>query len=136
MRLDRNLNKDGKGKYALINLRKMPNPVEGTYENGHPDQLRCPFCFVWVKRLRNHFSVKHDYVEWGDKPHNEFFVIKLKDYFSKGALKGYREAIVKWLKKNSYPGGQEDKKLQPYMKDIKEMEERTGKDHPGCKIPD
>jgi hypothetical protein len=36
MKLDRNVNKDGKGKYALINLRT--NKVEWGFQ-GHPDEF-------------------------------------------------------------------------------------------------
>lgn len=71
MRLDRNANPDGKGKYALIKLRvddirhriKIPNLVTA--------------------------AVLVDAIDLGDKPETEFFVIRLKDKNAANALMAY-----------------------------------------------
>ena len=74
MQLDRNLNPDGKGKYALINLRK----IEG-----------CPRTPL---ELAAAILAHPDCVEWGcvGAP-DEFWLIKLKDRFAQGALRAYAD---------------------------------------------
>lgn len=72
MHLDRNLSKDGKGKYALINLRKIPgNP-------NTPEELAAAI-------LANPECVEFGRV--GDP--DEFFLIKLKDVHAEVALEAY-----------------------------------------------
>jgi len=72
MRLDRNLNKDGKGKYALIKLRAIPgNP--STPEELAAAILAHPEC-----------------VDWGERhSDSEFFVLRLKDKYAAPALLAY-----------------------------------------------
>jgi len=71
MKLDRNINADGKGKYALIKLRTAlirvaANP--GLMEFSRAD------------------------VDFGDTPETDFFVIRLKDKYAGAALHAYAEA--------------------------------------------
>lgn len=69
MKLDRNINPSGKGKYALINLRKIPGAPR-TAEELAASILANPEC-----------------VEFGmvGSP-DEFWVIKLKDRYAGRAL--------------------------------------------------
>jgi hypothetical protein len=69
MRLDRNVNVDGRGKYALINLRKAT-----------PDIVDESVC------------VPEFAVTWGGD--DQFFVIKYKDKFAAAALAAYAAAIA------------------------------------------
>lgn len=69
MRLDRNVNPDGKGKYALIKLRKC-NPIANDPSGG-------TLCFP------------AEAVDFGDTPDSEFFVIRLKDKYAPAALAAY-----------------------------------------------
>jgi hypothetical protein len=74
MKLDRNINPDGRGKYALINLRKTAVPLEVIAMAVTPG-LHTPLP-----------------VELGDTPESEFFIIKLKDKYAAPALIAYAQA--------------------------------------------
>ncbi len=78
MQLDRDINPDGKGKYALLNLRKIP---------GDP---RTP------EELAAAILAHPEAVEWGCVgQQDEFFVVKLKDKYAGAALHAYaREALT------------------------------------------
>lgn len=107
MRLDRNTNQKGKGKYALINLRRAA-PF------GDNMDVRAAFKVLdW-----------HGLIDWGDVgSKDEFFVIKLCDEFSQNALLQYSlTANVEGLRE--------------YAQDVLEMAKRAGADSPFCKKPD
>lgn len=77
MKLDRNLNPTGKGKYALINMRKI---------DGDP---RTP------EELAAAILAHPEAVEWGETGgDNEFWLIKLKDQYAQAALVAYAEAAA------------------------------------------
>lgn len=78
MKMDRNLNADGRGKYALLNLRRVS-------ENGAPE-------------VREALDVLTEagVLEWGFVgDQDEFFVMKLKDINAPGGLVGYAESAAK-----------------------------------------
>lgn len=72
MKLDRNLNPDGRGKYALVLMREETT--------------------LW-KRIHNHgldkVLVSTNAIDFGSNPDTEFFVIRLKDKFAAPALLAY-----------------------------------------------
>lgn len=72
MKLDRNVNPDGKGKYALIQLR-VDHPVYHTQPMADG------------RIIRIHPSA----VDYGDNPDTAFFVIRLKDKYAAAALRAY-----------------------------------------------
>lgn len=76
MQLDRNENSDGKGKYAIVNLRKV---------DGNPKS---------AQDLVEAISKNPESVEFGktNSP-DEFWVIKLKDKYATTALQAYADAI-------------------------------------------
>lgn len=74
MKLDRNINADGKGKYAIIKLRGLD------IENNLDVQLA-------LETLE-----KHQALDWGNTPQTEFFLIRLKDKYAEAALLGYASA--------------------------------------------
>lgn len=77
MKLDRNINKSGKGKYAVINLRKIPSDPRNAEE------------------LANAIKSNPECVEFGvvgEK--DEFWLIKLRDRFAKDALIAYADATA------------------------------------------
>lgn len=79
MRLDRNVNPDGRGKYALIHLRKL---------NDVPNRSKRKLCRALD------FLNEHELVAWGgDNPRDQFFVLKYKDMFAADALLAYANAI-------------------------------------------
>lgn len=79
MKLDRNANPDGTGKYALLNLRKKPQP-------GSQAEAA-------IKLL-----AKQGYLTFGNEtPTDQFFVMKYKDQFTADGLAGYADAVDKYL---------------------------------------
>ncbi len=75
MKLDRNVNADGRGKYALVRLRTV-----------EPDGK-----IWWMLKGLEMFGV----LDWGDrgKP-DEFFIIRLKDEYAQHALRAYAAAAM------------------------------------------
>lgn len=76
MRLDRNVNTDGRGKYALIKLRSTGELTPALMEDGAK------------------FVIDPDHVDFGDTPETDFFTIRLKDKFAGPALRAYAEAAM------------------------------------------
>jgi hypothetical protein len=73
MKLDRNQNDDGKGKYALVRLRKIEEGSEAA---------------ALLIRL-----AELGHVDWGTVgSQDEFFVVKLRDRYAAAAIKGYSDA--------------------------------------------
>lgn len=72
MKLDRETHPDKRGKYALIKLRGTT--AFRTTEDGH-------------------VLVPQDAIDYGDWPHSEFFVIRVRDTFAVGAIRGYANEI-------------------------------------------
>ena len=70
MRLDRNMNADGRGKYALLKLRQLEEfrGADGSFSMDITDAIS--------------LLVKYGILDWGDKPETEFFVIHLKDKYA------------------------------------------------------
>lgn len=108
MKLDRNINQSGKGKYALINLRKIPSDPRT------PEDLAAAI-------LANPECVEFGMVGSPD----EFWVIKLKDRYANRALVGYAKAIDL-----DAEGDQE------YALEVSQLANRSGLAHPNCKRPD
>lgn len=77
MKLDRNINPTGKGKYALINLRRIPGDPR-TPEALAAAILANPKC-----------------VEFGEAyGPSEFWLTKLKDQYAEPALRAYVRAAM------------------------------------------
>ena len=70
MKLDRNINPDGRGKYALLNLRDTDLRL---------DEIK----------VRLTEALGPGVLEFGDNDQTEFFVIKLKDKYAAEALATY-----------------------------------------------
>jgi len=75
MKLDRNLNPGGKGKYALVNLRKIP---------GDPRTAQDVAAAIFVNPECIQFGIVGE--------PDEFWLIKLKDKYAAAALVAYAEA--------------------------------------------
>ena len=79
MRLDRNINANGRGKYALIKLRAIPHdPDWGGIPRG-----------IWnaIRTLEN-----AGVWDWGHTEDSEFFVIRLKDVNAAQGLAAYADS--------------------------------------------
>ena len=78
MRLDRNTNPDGTGKYALVNMRRL--------RQLSPDNQR-------VANDMLHSLAEMGVLTYGNEtPADQFFVLKYKDPFAFAALLAYAEA--------------------------------------------
>lgn len=107
MNIDRNINQTGKGKYILINNRKIPG------------NLRTP------QELAAAILANPECVEFGlVRDPNEFFVIKLKDRYAGRALSAYANAV------DLDPEGDRE-----YAIAVTEIANRSGLFHPQCKRP-
>ena len=113
MRLDRNINEGGRGKYALLKLRKLDDfrdPAD-------------PFAEV-APKIANAITTLADagILDWGNKPDSEFFVMRLKDKYAADALEAYAAAAI-----------EDDPE---YAGEVRDMADRAGPHSPWCKKPD
>ena len=106
MKLDREINEDGKGKYALIQLRKV--------EVGSR-------CWKMLEELH-----AEGVLEWGcvGDP-DEFFVIKLRDRYADSGICGYRQAVQKEAGRNANDDAK-FKDLTEYARALLDLEGRAG----------
>ena len=115
MKLDRNVNKDGKGKYAVVRLREIEKGTEA---------------YALLQRLH-----ELGHLDWGrvGDP-DEFFVIKLRDKYSSAAIQGYSDAVMtdaaKQVSIAKYDG------LVKYALEVQRLGERAGALSEFCKEPD
>lgn len=111
MKLDRNIDGTGRGKYGLINNRKLRQIVTG---DSLSDATRVDHAITVL--------IEAGVIEWGATgTEGEFFVIKLRDENAQDALMGYAMAIE---------GDQE------YQAEIYKLAGRAGLASPFCKKPD
>jgi len=109
MKLDRNINGTGRGKYGLINNRKLSELIG-------PNDKAAKAAIAFLE----HFGI----IEWGEPgTEGEFFVIKLRDEFAEPALFGYA--------KGAHNGGE-----VAYASEVAQLALRAGRHSPFCKKPD
>jgi hypothetical protein len=115
MKMDRNVNPDGCGKYAILNLRKL-DELCGT--SGTFDDRWTPAVMDALRTLEEVGAL-----EWGivGKP-DEFFLLKLKDRHAQPALQAYADSI-------------RDRDPE-FAAEVAEMATRAGDASPWCKEPD
>lgn len=80
MKLDRNINPDGRGKYALVRLRFRQTRSQSEIQR-----------IEEALRVLSHEGV----LDFGNTRDTEFFVIRLKDKYASFALKAYSDAAFK-----------------------------------------
>jgi hypothetical protein len=112
MKLDRNLNADGRGKYGLIKNRRLAELL-ATASPADAQTIQAA-----MRALE-----AHGVLDWGDKPETEFFVMRLKDQNSAAGLYGYAS--------EAQAHGDVE-----YAREIDAMADRAGPNHPNCKAPD
>ncbi len=78
MKLDRNLNPNGQGKYALIKMREVVTPFESVVRHGEDFTI-----------------IPTTAIDHGDTEGTDFFVIRLKDKYAAPALAAYAKAAMK-----------------------------------------
>lgn len=115
MKLDRNINQDGKGKYALVRLRGIEPNSEA---------------MVLLQKLA---SLGH--VDFGDVgAPDEFFVIKLRDVYSPEAIRAYADAVMEAARGEVDPD--KAKGMAQYALDVQRLNQRSGSLSEFCKEPD
>lgn len=116
MKLDRNINGDGRGKYGLIKSRRLAQ-IEAW--DGGDGEVADRQAVIDAVELLERAGV----IEWGEpKTPAEFFVIKLRDEHAEAALSGYAA--------HAMPFDQE------YASDVFDLANRAGPNSHFCKEPD
>lgn len=111
MKMDRNINSDGTGKYVVINMRKLRD-FRDANQQMRPDIIEA------LRVLSNAGAV-----EWGNVgSQSEFFLVKLKDRHSLPAIQAYADSI-----RMSDP---------EFADEVYEMTMRAGPHSKFCKEPD
>lgn len=80
MKLDRNINPTGRGKYALVKLRQL-DAITATGDYSAVHNVEC--------------LQMQGVLDYGDTPKTEFFVIRLKDKYAHAALNAYAQDAAK-----------------------------------------
>jgi hypothetical protein len=114
MKLDRNINSNGRGKYALLKLRKLDEftAVDDPFQKVAP-------AIVKAMAVLEGAGI----IDWGIAgTEAEFMVIRLKDKYAGEALGAYAAAAVS-----------DDPE---YAGEIRDMADRAGPNNPWCKTPD
>ena len=114
MKLDRNINPDKRGKYAILLLRDL----EKFRSPDYPHSNRAAAIGAALRVLED-----AGVIDWGitgtDK---EFFLIRLKDKYAEAGLRNYARAAAA-----------DD---EEYANEVFEMANRAGPNSPFCKRPD
>lgn len=85
MKLDRNINGSGVGKYALIKTRRLAQIRSWNGGDGEiADQQAVEDAIALLDRA--------GIIDWGTTPESEFFVMRLRDKYASGALAQYASA--------------------------------------------
>ena len=114
MKMDRNLNDDGIGKYAVINLRRLNDLC------GHVGTFR-----RWTPAVEQALMTLEnlEVLDWGRTgAPDEFFLIRLRDKHAMHALMAYHASVYK-----------DDPE---FANEVRDMALRSGPFHPLCKAPD
>jgi hypothetical protein len=110
MDLDRNINFDGTGKYALVKMRKLAECRNGPHALAIEDA---------VKTLVDHGILDYGFLN----SESEFFVIRLKDKYAQWPL-------------NEYANAAEHDGQWEYGAKVRELAMRAGPASKWCKQPD
>ncbi len=113
MKLDRNINPDGRGKYALVLMRRLHGLAE------YQTDLKVPKGITNAIRTLENAGL----IDWGSEgTPSEFFVIRPKDQYANAALRAYADAAR-----------QDDPE---WALEVETLAIRSGANHRDCKRPD
>lgn len=114
MKLDRNIEgNEGRGKYALLLLRKLDEFDDQKTFGGLPPDLS-----MALETLE-----KAGVIDWGEQgTESEFFVIRLKDKNAAEALEAYANEA-----------GKDDPQ---FADEVRDLADRAGSKSPWCQSPD
>lgn len=117
MKLDRNIEgNDGRGKYAILKLRKLAVYDDQKTFGGLPPAIEKALTLLANEGI----------LDWGEaETESEFFLIKLRDKHARSALLAYAGSVLE-----SVDGDEE------YANEVRELASRAGPMSPYCKAPD
>jgi hypothetical protein len=111
MKLDRNEQPNGRGKYALLLMRKVEQYTTDSITESNP-----VLDAIWLLESEG-------LIDWGEAgTEREFFVIRLRDKFAGAALSRYAAVAAS-----------EDAE---YAQEVAGLAHRAGENSPFCKTPD
>jgi len=115
MKLDRDINTDRKGKYAVVRLRNIKLGDEA---------------HDLLERLK-----ELGHLDWGAPGYpDEFFVIKLRDKYADAALEAYANAVL--LDSQRESDEERSKSKYQYAIAVQKLLQRAGSLSEFCKEPD
>lgn len=120
MKLDRNINGDGRGKYGIVNNRRLREILATVGESWNAKNMS----EVDAMRVREAARLleRVGVLDWGTTPETEFFLIKLRDEYARAAIASYAVAAA----------GDDAE----YSAEVFKLADRSGVNHPLCKKPD
>ncbi|MEY9157080.1 hypothetical protein [Bradyrhizobium japonicum] len=126
MKLDRNLNGDGRGKYGLVNNRELIKRADeakacvaagGTPSESELEAMKVVNAVSFLEAM--------GVIDWGEEgTESEFFVIKLRDRHAHKALSAYSRSV------SDHTDDVE------YAEEVLTLAHRSGPYSPFCKSPD
>lgn len=116
MKLDRNVNPNGNGKYALVNIRKL-QPVLCKFD---ADDTSCSESELELIQAFNVLKRAGVLTIGNESPGDQFFVMKYKDLFTAPALAEYSHAVRQLLHANSDLSPEDRISLEEYAEEISE----------------
>lgn len=126
MKLDRNINGDGRGKYGLVNNRELREYAKRAADAHAGRNAMMTEADIEAMRVMNAVKMLEDFgiIDWGlEGTESEFFVIKLRDWHAEAALAEYARSAL-------------DNGDEEYYLDVRALSDRAGRHSPFCKKPD
>lgn len=124
MKMDRNINADGRGKYALVLMRNYPSKITD------PEDARTVASAMTT--LESYGMM--DYGESGSP--SEFFLIRLKDRFAGDALRAYADAAKRYADTLFEKDQAAFTSMYQWACEVLKMAGRAGDLSDHCKTPD
>lgn len=128
MKMDRNINPNRRGKYALLKLRRL-SEIEA-WDGGEGEALDRQAALDAIALLE-----RAGILDWGlVGTDGEFFVIRLKDKYAGAAIEGYANAVAADARQE--PDVKSSKDKFQWSVEVLKLAERAGPLSPFCKQPD
>ena len=128
MKLDRNINANKRGKYALLKLRRLTE-IEA-WSGGEGEALDRQAVIDAIQLLE-----RARILDWGwAGTEAEFFVIRLKDKYAGAALEAYANAAG--MDAHTDPDDEKSMEKRKWALEVLKLAERAGRLSPFCKEPD
>lgn len=122
MKLDRNLNPNGRGKYALIHMRKLEDKTPAMLE-------------ARAGKATLDITVPANAVTTGRETNGQFFVLKYADVFAEPALRAYADSVRAFADGMRFGDESEYRDLVEFAAEV-EREADAARDIQSKKLPD